>query len=304
MGFDVTWHPISQVEMHQWYFDRLEEARRGDYVTAMRIANQYRIGQAAGDQEYCRRAYRGMLEQGAQMKPGDPFDKTHSFILAMVQGMFRTYYYTRGGIYSALAEMMPEMAEYTLPFQEILSSRLRAGIGVGTIRNRIFENYCGGVYIPEKQVPLLLADYEAGRVEEQLKQCFGNTLPVFLKALLHAKREGLGLLEATDVVQPDPLNLEATTCRSYLTNCDLDGVKLYAERARHQLEQAVKAEREAAKKARETPQPSIPEPPPLPEKPAAEEKTGKKLEKKAEKKTGKTPPKKKKGLFGSLFGKK
>lgn len=299
MGFDVTWHPISQVEMHQWYFDRLEEARRGDYITAMKLANRYRMGQAAGDQEYCRRAYRGMLEQGAQMGSDDPFDKTHSFLLAMVQGMFRTYYYTRGGIYSALAEMMPEMAEYTLPFQEILGSRLRASIGVGAIRNRIYENYCGGVYIPEGEVPRLLADYEAGVVEEQLKQCFGSTLPVFLKALLHAKKEGLGLLEATDVVQPDPLDLKATTCRSYLTNCDLDGVKLYAETARHQLEQIRKAEREAAQKAREA-QPSIPDPPPVPEK-----KTAAKAEKTPRpNKTPKKAPKKKKGLFGRLFGKK
>ena len=30
MGFDVTWHPISQEEMFLWYFDRLEEARRGE----------------------------------------------------------------------------------------------------------------------------------------------------------------------------------------------------------------------------------------------------------------------------------
>lgn len=294
MGFDVTWHPISQVEMHQWYFDRLEEARRGNYITAMRLANQYRMGQANGDQEQCRKGYRGMLEQGAQMRPSDPFDKTHSFLLAMVQGMFRTYYYTRGGIYSALAEMMPEMADYTLPFQEILGDKLQARIGIGPIRNRIFENYCGGVYIPEDQVPRLLSDYEAGKITEPLKQCFGPTLAVFLKALLHAKKEGLGLLEATDVVQPNPLDLHATTCRSYLTNCDLDGIKIYAETARHQLEQAMKAEREALKNPQVPRQPSIPPAPPVPEPP---------VEKKAEKKTvPPNAPQKKKGLFGRLFG--
>lgn len=287
MGFDVTWHPINQVEMHQWYFERLEEARRGNYITAMRLAGQYRMGQAAGDEEQCRRAYRGMLEQGAQMKQDDPFDKTHSFLLAMVQGMYRTYYYTRGGIYSALAELRPEMAEYTLPFQEILGSRLRARIGIGPIRNRVYENYCGGVYIPESQVPRLLDDYEAGEITEQLRQCFGETLPVFLKALLHAKKEGLGLLEATDVVQPNPLDLKATVCRSYLANCDLDGVKLYMEEANHQLEKAIQAGRKASA-ARPIRGPSIPEPPaetpPAPSAPSA--------------------PKKKKGLFGRLFGKK
>ncbi len=235
MGFDVTWHPISQEEMFLWYFDRLEEARRGDYATAMSFAKQYRMGKEAGYEDSCKQGYQGMLEQGAGIPPDAPFDKTHSFLLAMVQGMFRTYYYTRGGIYSGLAEMDPHMASYTLPFQDILGPKLQ-----NPVRNRIYENYCGGVYIPEKEVPRLLEDYESGKVEGPLRQCFGNTLPVFLKALLHAKKERLGLLEATEVVEPNPMDLRSTNCRSYLMNCDMDGVMIYAETAKHQLEEAIR----------------------------------------------------------------
>lgn len=236
MGFDVTWHPISQKEMRLWYFDRLEEARRGDYATAMALAAQHRMGQEAGYQDFCQKGYRAMLEQAAQLTDKDPFDKTHSYILAMIQGLFRTYYYTRGGIFSGLAEMEPRMAGYTLPFQAIIGDEPRWG----TIRNRIYENYCGGVYIPEKEVPRLLEDYESGKVEGPLRQCFGNTLPVFLKALLHAKKERLGLLEATEVVEPNPMDLRSTNCRSYLMNCDMDGVMIYAETAKHQLEEAIR----------------------------------------------------------------
>ena len=298
MGFDVTWHPISQVEMHQWYFERLLEARRGNFVTAMRLANQYRMGQAKGDEEQCRRAYKGMLEQGAQMGPGDPFEKTHGYLLAMVQGMFRSYYYTRGGIFSALTELEPEMADYTLPFQEILGSKLRTSIGIGPIRGRIYENYCGGVYIPEGQVPRLLADYEAGIVDGPLKQCFGNALPVFLKALLHAKKEGLGLLEATEVVEPNPLDLHATVCHSYLTNCDLDGVKLYVETARHQAEEAVRARGDDPARVRIARQVvTVPSAGPAPEENAPERRS-ERLE------TAPETPKKKKGFFGRLFGRK
>lgn len=236
MGFDVTWHPISQKEMRLWYFDRLEEARRGDYATAMALAAQHRMGQEAGYQDFCQKGYRAMLEQAAQLTDKDPFDKTHSYILAMIQGLFRTYYYTRGGIFSGLAEMEPRMAGYTLPFQAIIGDEPQWG----TIRNRIYENYCGGVYIPEKEVPRLLEDYESGKVEGPLRQCFGNTLPVFLKALLHAKKERLGLLEATEVVEPNPMDLRSTNCRSYLMNCDMDGVMIYAETAKHQLEEAIR----------------------------------------------------------------
>lgn len=295
MGFDVTWHPISQVEMHQWYFDRLLEARQGDYAAAMKLAEQHQMGQGAGYQEVCKKGYRDLLEQGSRLGPEDPFDKTHSFILAMVQGMFRTYYYTRGGIYSALAEMVPQMAEYTLPFQEILGDRLQAQLHLGPIRNRVYENYCGGVYIPETQVPRLLADYEEGEIEGPLKQCFGSTLPVFLKALLHAKKMGLGLLEATEVVEPNPLDLAATTCRSYLMNCDPGGVMIYAETAKHQAEEAARTRKEeeaaASEFARRLRQAALsPEPPPPPAPGPAQ--------------AAPAPPNspKKKGFFGRLFG--
>ena len=77
-------------------------------------------------------------------------------------------------------------------------------------------------------------------MEGPLRQCFGNTLPVFLKALLHAKKERLGLLEATEVVEPNPMDLRSTNCRSYLMNCDMDGVMIYAETAKHQLEEAIR----------------------------------------------------------------
>lgn len=286
MGFDVTWHPISQEEMFLWYFDRLEEARRGDYTAAMSFAEQYRMGAADGSQDSCRKGYRGMLEQGAGIPPDVPFDKSHSFLLAMVQGLFRTYYYTRGGIYSGLAEMDPAMASYTLPFQEILGAKLQ-----NPVRNRIYENYCGGVYIPEKAVSRLLEDYESGKVEAPLRQCFGNTLPVFLKALLHAKKERLGLLEATEVLEPNPLNLEATVCRSYLRNCDLGGVKIYAETARRQLEEAIRRggdDPAGVQVARQVRREELPPEPPAkePEPPAPPEEAAPK----------------KKGFLGRLFG--
>ena len=149
------------------------------------------------------------------------------------------------------------------------------------------------MYIPETAVPRLLADYEKGSVEGPLKQCFGNALPVFLKALLHAKEEGLGLLEATEVVEPNPMDLEATTCRSYLMNCDMDGVAIYVQTAKQQLEQAVRSQGQDPAKVQVTRQVThIEAPPPAP--PAAPPAPS----------PAPAPPaaKKKKGLLGRLFG--
>ena len=129
------------------------------------------------------------------------------------------------------------MAAYTLPFQKILGDRLS-----NPVQNCILENYSGGVYIPEDQVPRLLADGQSGPVRAALESVFGNTLPVFFKALEHAQREGLGLLEATEVIEPNPMNIQETVCRSYLNNCDIEGVTIYVETCRRQLEEAIRAQ--------------------------------------------------------------
>lgn len=287
MGFDVTWHPISQREMRRWYFDRLAEARAGDYTTANVILGEQHPGQEADYEEFCRKAYRDLLKQGAEVGSAEPFDKTHSFLLAMVQGLFRTYFYTRGGVYSALAATDPEMAAYTVSFHSILGDRFP-----NPMLSRISENYSGGVFIPESAVPKLLADYESGKIEDRLKMCFGNTLPVFLKALIYARGKKLGLLEATEVVEPNPLNLRETTCRSYLMNCDFDGVVLYAETAKRQMEEAARQFGDELSKAQAVRQLRVAETPP---EPPAPEPAPAPAEKPAEPK--------KKGLLGRLFGK-
>ncbi len=280
MGFDVSWHPISQKEMFLWYFDRLEEVRAGDRSKLTALAREHQLGKAEGNEAFCIARYQEIMDTAAQVGPGESFDKTHSFILAAVQGLFRTYYYTRGGLYSDLAFQRPEMAAYTTSFRKILGERLR-----NPLQDRIFENYCGGVYIGEDQVPQLLADYESGRAKEALESCFGSTLPVFLKALGHAKAEGLGLLEATDLVVPNPFQLQNTSCSTYLMNCDFDGIALYAATAKAQMEEAIRAQGEDPATAQVTWEMHQSDLPP-------------------EQAQQSAPPKrpKKKGMFGRLFG--
>lgn len=258
MGFDVSWHPISQKEMFRWYFDRLEEVRSGDHSELLALAEEYRMGSDHGNEKFCAGRYQEVMDTAAKVQPGEAFDETHSYILAAVQGLFRTYYYTRGGLYSNLMDQ-PAMAGYTLPFQKILGDRLQ-----NPVQNRILENYSGGVYIPEDQVPRLLADGQSGPVRKALEAVFGNTLPVFFKALEHAKREGLGLLEATEIIEPNPLNIQETVCRSYLNNCDFEGVAIYVETCRRQLEEAVRAQGgdpATAQVTREVHQVELPDPP-------------------------------------------
>ena len=127
---------------------------------------------------------------------------------------------------------------------------------------------------------------------------------MLFRSLVYAKSHRLGLLEATEVVEPNPLNLEATVCRSYLMNCDQDGVLLYAETAKRQLAEAARQAGEAPDKVQAVRQVyqlhTAPPAPPEPEPPARAEKAGK--EKAPPARPVKKAEPKRKGFFGRLFG--
>ena len=40
MGYDVSYHPINENEIKQWYFDALKSAREGDWSVAKMLAKE------------------------------------------------------------------------------------------------------------------------------------------------------------------------------------------------------------------------------------------------------------------------
>ena len=75
----------------------------------------------------------------------------------------------------------------------------------------------------------LLRDLEQNKkVLEDLEElwCDGQ-LAVLKKALTAAAELGVGLLEATEVVEPNPIAPNESTSYSNLYHCDRDGVYLY-----------------------------------------------------------------------------
>ncbi len=59
------------------------------------------------------------------------------------------------------------------------------------------------------------------------------------KALTAAVELGTGLLEATELVEPDPISPNESTSYSNLYHCDRDGVYLYIDMAIKQIAQAM-----------------------------------------------------------------
>ena len=90
----------------------------------------------------------------------------------------------------------------------------------------------------------LLRDYEAdGEIKEAIDEFYAQNLPVFLNALNSAAELGVGLLEATEVVEPNPIDLNRSESFSNLFNCDTQGALIYAEIAAQQIGEAIERDK-------------------------------------------------------------
>lgn len=226
MGFDVSFHPIGEAEIREWYFDALQKLKNGNENALADLAQSF------GMDEFYVDKYLNILKVGLATDETDDFDKTHSYYIAVIQGFFRKFYYTRGAAFTFMIEEKPAYRRYTKSWDMILNRKLTQPVS-----NQITENYCGGVYIPHTQVKRLLADYETeAALQADLEKYFSHgRLNVFLNVLKFAAEEGVGVLEATEVLEPNPLNLNNSACYSNLFNCDVEGPLLYKDAAMEQL---------------------------------------------------------------------
>ena len=146
------------------------------------------------------------------------------------------YYYTRGSAFSFLVEQKPEYARYFTSWEQITPVSFP-----NPMQNRIIENYCSGVYLSPDQVIQLLKDMEQDpKVLEDLEGLWSNgQIAVLKKALSAAAKSGVGLLEATEVVEPNPISPNESTSYSNLYHCDRDGVYLYIDAVSGQLADAI-----------------------------------------------------------------
>lgn len=235
MGFDISYHPIKETEIKEWYFDVLNNQ---DLIN--NIAAQYKI-----DEPYVNK-YKETLEIASLTNLDVSFDRSHGYNIAIIQGLIRKYHYTRGSAYSFLIEERPYFKSYTKDFKVIVPGNIS-----NPIDNKIVKNYSSGVFIPSDQVIRLLTDYDYDpQVREDLDAFFSHhRIDIFLKALLAARELSAGLLEATDVIEPNPLNLNNSACYSNLFNCDQEGVYLFKAAA---IEQFKEAEAQKNKQQEET----------------------------------------------------
>ena len=194
-----------------------------------------------GMEDFYAEKYLNTLRVGAETESNELFDKSHGFYIAVIQGFFRDYYYTRGSAFSFLVEQKPEYARYFTSWEQVVPTAFP-----NPAENQIIENYCAGVYLSPKQVVQLLRNLEQDpKVCEDLERIWSNgQLAVLKKALTAAAELSVGLLEATEVVEPNPIRPNESTSYSNLYHCDRDGVYLYMDTVSRQIEDAIRKSEE------------------------------------------------------------
>ncbi len=223
MGFDITYHPIKEREIQEWYFDGLKNEN-----VVEEQAKKHEM------EDFYKEKYKQVISVGKNTKPNEYFDISHGYFIAVVQGFFREHFYLRGSAFSFLIESEPMFEKYTKKWEDIVPLEIK-----NPVENRIYQNYCSGVFISAEQVEQLLNDY---KTDKKIRLALDNFysdghISVFLKALQSAQKHKAGLLEATEVVEPNLWDLDETTSYSNLYNCDPEGAYLYQKVALQQFEE-------------------------------------------------------------------
>lgn len=82
MGYDITFHPISEEQMDAWYFSLLDSLAKGDTSRLEAVAED------AGMDPFYINKYRDLMKYAAGTPPSERFETTHGFYMAVVQGFF------------------------------------------------------------------------------------------------------------------------------------------------------------------------------------------------------------------------
>jgi hypothetical protein len=222
MGWDITYHPFAQRDVVDVYFKGIEDPNHWKAVSD-------RFGLDPANAEELREC----LSQAASIPREMPFNKGHAYMMAMVAGYLRKYWYVRGGVFSFLIGRSPTFVRYTQDWTTLVPSAYVAD----EFRTGINQNFCGGVFLSPEGLQRLKDDYRSdATVASALDEQFSHgRLPIFWKAVDFALEHNLGLIEAAEVVAPNPFDLNTTKCASNLMNCDIEGALLYAKTAHEQL---------------------------------------------------------------------
>ena len=241
MGWDITYHPLGADEIANVYFAGVDNPE-----LAAVFAEKFAVP------EFHHENLANAFARGKDSDMDGPFAKFHGMNLAVVAGHLRKYWYVRGSALSFLADDS-DCAGYFSEFRDLVPESYKHL----QFDNQLTENYCCGVYVNNAALRRLMDDVENNpTVREKMMDLFSHgRFAVFEAAARYALEEGLGLLEASEIVEPNPLDLNSSASCSNLHNCDPAGAILYHEAAMEQIAALEAREKEEEKPEKQEEQP-------------------------------------------------
>ena len=138
-----------------------------------------------------------------------------------------------------LAEEYGEFKRYLSDISGVIPPEIKA-----KFTGEFDGNYSSGAFISAANLAKFWQDYNADEnIKQKTDNFYAQNLPAFLSAVKFSVENGYGLFEATDVIMPNPLDLNKSECYSNLFNCDPQGAFIYADTAAQQLSEAMKLDK-------------------------------------------------------------
>lgn len=192
MKTTISYHPISEKEIHDWYIDMNFSLISDDInYTMIKTARAEKM-----DDESLKK-YIKTMKKAVKTDANAVFDTTHGFFIAKIQTYFRQSF-TVDAIFSDLIKENEKYLGYTKTWQSIIEPK-----NSFSFLNTLSPTKSSGIYIPAEKVVKLLKDYEVNLlVKKDFIRFFDKEkLSQFIDALHFAKDNNLGLLEANGVLK-------------------------------------------------------------------------------------------------------
>lgn len=234
MGYDITLHPISCHELHEFFVQALDQqvlienfrhhisvAKAYRYQVTLQVL-ALRLTDHQRKQQEILAIYEHFLHWRREVEKGSrAFPATFGYAAAALAGYLHPYWYLRGTGISTLAQQEPFFHSLIEPLASIAADYLPAA--TDPAHGLITDNYQGGGYIDHSKLALLdKALHQEYRIVAQA--VLGTEgLATVEHVVAYALQAKTGLLEAADIVVPasgeyasDRENLRA----AYLQNLD------------------------------------------------------------------------------------
>ena len=224
MDLSISYHPISEAQMKEWYFDVFEDMGAANDLKVLIPQKQLKDHKLEDLETYYQDKYIEMIKRSRELDYDD-FNKWHGYFLAIVQGFFEKFYFIQGAAISSIID--PEFHEtYVTAWEDVIPSDYIEDLQV---KNKLQGPFSAGAYMSPAQVKQLLNDYKNDNfIKDLMKGQFeGKKIDVFLAALEYASKNNQGLIEATKVIEQSSELFEEPSCFSNSFNCDVISAAVY-----------------------------------------------------------------------------